>query len=58
MIINRTYEDARLDAIHILSNDENHPTTITIKPIKYDGKLQWALEYEEFSEKEMTERME
>ena len=47
MIINRTYEDARLDAIHILSNYENHPTTITIKPIEYDGKLQWALEYEE-----------
>ena len=55
MIINRTYEDARLDAIHILSNYENHPTTITIKPIEYDGKLQWALEYKEDNENDETD---
>lgn len=47
MIINRTYEEARLDAIHILSNYENHPTTITIKPIEREGRTLWALQYEE-----------
>ena len=52
MIINRTYEQARLDAIHILSAYENFPTTITIKPRVVDGKTEWVLEYEENYEKE------
>ena len=53
MIINRTYEEARLEAIHILSAYENYPTTITIKPIEHNGKIQWGLDYEE----EHTERI-
>ena len=47
MIINRTYEEARLDAIHILSTYDNYPTTITIKPIERNGKIQWSLDYKE-----------
>ena len=53
MIITRTYEEARLEAIHILSAYENYPTTITIKPIKHNVEMQWGLVYEE----EHTERI-
>ena len=53
MIINNTYEEARLEAIHILSAYENYPTTITIQPIERNGKIQWGLDYEE----EHTERI-
>lgn len=53
MIITRTYEEARLEAIHILSTYDNYPTTITIKPTEHNGKMQWGLDYEE----EHTERI-
>ena len=56
MIVNRTYESARLDAIHILSAYENFPTTITIIPRKRNGKIEWCLEYEEqFQEERKNE---
>lgn len=47
MIINKTYEQARLDAIHVLSNYENFPTTITITQRTKNGKTEWVLEYKE-----------
>lgn len=53
MIITRTYEEARLEAIHILSAYDNYPTTITIKPIEHNREMQWGLDYEE----EHTERI-
>ena len=53
MIVNRTYEGARLDAIHILSTYDNFPTTITITPRERNGKIEWCLEYKE----EHTERI-
>ena len=58
MIVNRTYEEARLEAIHILSSYENYPATIIIKPRKHEEKIQWILQYEEFSENEIKERTE
>lgn len=53
MIISRTYEEARLDAIHILSTYDNYPTIITIIPRERNGKIEWCLEYEEQFQKEM-----
>ena len=53
MLINRTYAEARLAAISLLSNHYIFPTNITIKPRECNGKIEWRVIYDEQYYEEM-----
>ena len=56
MIVVTTYEQARLNAIHILSTHDICPTTITITPSTTKYGIRWLVDYEEeYEEERMNE---
>ena len=53
MLINRTYDEAKLAAIGILADPYMSVTNITIKPRKHKEKVEWCVDYDEQYYEEM-----